>query len=109
MNGNEPATKDHLSSETTFVWPMAWSFKTVSTVLVTASDTNRHTKDNRKLVLFYTIAEASVALTEEIITDCSSSKRKEKQNIKYAYISVPQALSIDDQSTKIWQTVVLEY
>ncbi len=28
----EPVTKDHLSRETIFVWPMGWSFKTGSTV-----------------------------------------------------------------------------
>ncbi len=30
----EPVTKDHLSRETTFVWPKGWSFKTGSTILV---------------------------------------------------------------------------
>ncbi len=30
---NEPVTKDHLSWETIFLWPMGWSFKTGSTVL----------------------------------------------------------------------------
>ena len=28
----EPVTRDHLSRQTTFLWPMGWSFKTSSTV-----------------------------------------------------------------------------
>ncbi len=31
---NEPVAKDHLASETIFLWPMRWSFKTGSTVLL---------------------------------------------------------------------------
>ncbi len=31
FNVIQPVTKDHLSWETTFVWPMGWSFKTSST------------------------------------------------------------------------------
>ena len=34
---NEPVTKDHLSWETTFLWPMRWYFKTVSTIEVAGS------------------------------------------------------------------------
>ncbi len=33
FNVIEPVTKDHLSWETTFVWPMRWSFKIGSTVI----------------------------------------------------------------------------
>ncbi len=33
FNITEPVTRDHLSWQTTFLWPMGWSFKTGSTVL----------------------------------------------------------------------------
>ncbi len=34
VNITEPVTRDHLSWETTFLWPIRWSFKTGSTVHV---------------------------------------------------------------------------